>query len=170
MCTQLSPRLFRPKRYFGAFRRSELANLKWEDLEEDERGFTVTLKSSKTDQEGKGIIKILPYRSEIHFCPVRCIKRLEAISTSEYLFQGMSKSGKVINGQASVKAIERVIKKYLGNDHSAHSLRAGFITETAINRSKLNEIAKQTGHKHLSTLMEYIRPIDAWEGNAAHNA
>src|SRR5437764_9251370 len=40
--------------FAGAFRRSELVALNVEDLEESELGFKVTIRHSKTDQEGAG--------------------------------------------------------------------------------------------------------------------
>jgi site-specific recombinase XerD len=40
--------------FAGAFRRSELVALNLEDLEESELGFKVTIRHSKTDQEGAG--------------------------------------------------------------------------------------------------------------------
>src|SRR5215217_6875577 len=40
--------------FAGAFRRSELVALNYEDLEETEQGLKVTIRHSKTDQEGLG--------------------------------------------------------------------------------------------------------------------
>jgi integrase len=40
--------------FAGAFRRSELVALNVEDLEESELGYKVTIRHSKTDQEGAG--------------------------------------------------------------------------------------------------------------------
>jgi integrase len=40
--------------FAGAFRRSELVALDVADLEETEGGFRITIRKSKTDQEGEG--------------------------------------------------------------------------------------------------------------------
>jgi site-specific recombinase XerD len=46
--------------FAGAFRRSELAALTVADLEPNEAGLRVTVRRSKTDQEGKGqVVAIL---------------------------------------------------------------------------------------------------------------
>jgi hypothetical protein len=45
--------------FAGAFRRSELVALDVADIEETETGLLVTIRSSKTDQEGQGVISPL---------------------------------------------------------------------------------------------------------------
>ncbi|TXN49716.1 site-specific integrase, partial [Methylobacterium sp. WL2] len=47
--------------FAGAFRRSELVALDVEDLREDPEGLRVTVRRSKTDQEGRGIEKAIPH-------------------------------------------------------------------------------------------------------------
>jgi integrase len=54
--------------FAGAFRRSELVALNVDDLEETAEGMLVTLRRSKTDQEGLGRRVAIP-RGEIA-CPV----------------------------------------------------------------------------------------------------
>jgi len=47
--------------FSGAFRRSELVALDVSDLEETDDGFRITIRHSKTDQEGRGqVIAVLP--------------------------------------------------------------------------------------------------------------
>jgi integrase len=58
----------------GAYRRSELVSLDWNDVEEDADGLRVTLASSKTDQRGRGHLKGLPYGSNEPTCPVRALR------------------------------------------------------------------------------------------------
>ena len=160
--------------WFGAFRRSELAAMTWRDaggetLVKVEQGYTYKLRHSKTDQTGEGKIKILPYQSQVEICPVRALESLKEISQGDFVFMGMSKSGKILHDSMSDKAVERVVKKYFGPEAKAHGLRAGFITEAAVKGNSLPSIANQTGHKDLSTLRDYIREVDAWENNAALN-
>jgi integrase len=58
--------------FAGAFRRSELVALNIEDLEESELGFKVTIRHSKTDQEGAGQT-IAIVRGSVA-CPVVALK------------------------------------------------------------------------------------------------
>jgi site-specific recombinase XerD len=65
--------------FAGGFRRSELAALNVEDLEECGDGLRVLLRRSKTDQVGTGRIVGIPFGSDPLTCPVRAYKRwLEA--------------------------------------------------------------------------------------------
>jgi integrase len=60
--------------FAGAYRRSELVSLDWDDVEEDADGLRVTLGRSKTDQRGHGHLKGLPYGSNEPTCPVRALR------------------------------------------------------------------------------------------------
>lgn len=57
--------------FAGAFRRSELVALDVQDLAFDRNGLRVTLRRSKTDQEGQGAVTAIPYGSNPATCPVR---------------------------------------------------------------------------------------------------
>jgi integrase len=59
--------------FAGAYRRSELVSLDWDEIEEDTDGLRVTLGRSKTDQRGHGHLKGLPYGSNEPTCPVRAL-------------------------------------------------------------------------------------------------
>ena len=60
--------------FAGAFRRSELVGLDVEDCAFGKDGLTVTLRRSKTDQEGAGRKIGIPYGSNPETCPVRTIQ------------------------------------------------------------------------------------------------
>ena len=45
------------------------------------------------------------------------------------------------------------------SDVSAHSLRAGFVTEAAMVGMQASVIMGQTGHKSLEMVFRYIRPV-----------
>ena len=155
--------------WLGAFRSSELISLRWNDLKEDKKGFTALVRHSKTDQEGKGLYKIIPYKSEPFFCPVRALKAWREYSRGEYIFTGVTKGGGIAEKPIGRRIVGSVVKKHFGKEFSSHSLRAGFITSTALNRSTYSEIMAQTGHKDIRMIETYKRPLDAWEGNAALN-
>ena len=56
--------------FASAMRRSELVGLDLADLEQTERGLLVTLRRSKTDQEGKGQQRAILFGSKPELCPV----------------------------------------------------------------------------------------------------
>ena len=60
--------------FAGAFRRSELVALDVEDCAFGKDGLTVTLRRSKTDQDGAGRKIGIPYGSNPETCPVRTIQ------------------------------------------------------------------------------------------------
>jgi len=60
--------------FAGAFRRSELVGLDIEDCAFGKDGLTVTLRRSKTDQDGAGRTIGIPYGSNPETCPVRTIQ------------------------------------------------------------------------------------------------
>jgi integrase len=60
--------------FAGAFRRSELVSLDIEDCVFGKDGQTVTLRRSKTDQDGAGRKIGIPYGSNPETCPVRTIQ------------------------------------------------------------------------------------------------
>ena len=48
---------------------------------------------------------------------------------------------------------------------SGHSLRAGLATQAALNGHTVADIARQTGHRSLDTVLGYIRVATRFEGN-----
>ena len=59
----------------GGFRRTELISINHEDLEFVPEGLKITIRRSKTDQFGEGMIKGLPYFSNKVYCPVTNLKK-----------------------------------------------------------------------------------------------
>jgi len=57
--------------FCGAFRRSELVALDAADVAITRDGLVVTIRRSKTDQEGEGRKIGIPYASHVETCPVR---------------------------------------------------------------------------------------------------
>ena len=60
--------------FSGGFRRSELVNIYYEDLEFVAEGVKIFVKRSKTDQSGEGMTKAIPYFENQDFCPVIALK------------------------------------------------------------------------------------------------
>ena len=161
--------------FAGAFRRSELVGLTVGDVCFVDEGMILHLRRSKTDQEGEGFSKGLPYGENAATCPVRALRRwLEAANiTNGPLFRPIDRHGNIgtmaLHSQGVVRAVKRAAK-LIGldaDDLSGHSLRAGLATSAA--RAGVSErvIMAQTGHKDVRTVRRYIREGSLFRENAA---
>jgi integrase len=116
--------------FAGAFRRSELVALEVADIEETDTGLRVTIRRSKTDQEGAGTT-IAIVRGSIA-CPVAALRAwlTAAGITTGALFRSIRKGGKV-GERLSAQSVAEIVKiraQRVGLDPAAfagHSLRAG---------------------------------------------
>ena len=154
--------------FLGGFRRSELASLRWEQVRSDERGYTITLGKTKTDQTGeKALIKVFGKRSDPRLCPVRLLEQWQAINAGAYLLPSITKGGNLKDQPLSGRDINRIVKRHLGDAYSAHSLRSGFVTAARKRGATYDQIMRQTGHADVRTVRGYLRYSDAWSDNAA---
>src|SRR5260370_3637066 len=99
--------------FAGAFRRSELVGLDIEDCAFSKDGLTVTLRRSKTDQDGQGRKIGIPYRSNPETCPVRTIQDWIAQSSINAgpLFRSITRHGPRQAGRLSGIDVARIGKK-----------------------------------------------------------
>ncbi|WP_193354128.1 site-specific integrase [Candidatus Protochlamydia amoebophila] len=158
--------------FVGAFRRSELVSLTINDIKFVREGLQITLRKSKTDQEGKGRVIAIPYGSNILTCPVRALNDwLNCSKISEGpLFRPINRHGQIMDKALTSKSVALIIKR---NKHlekqkhsfSGHSLRAGFATTAAISGVPEHLMMKQTGHKSSDTIRRYIRLGNMWTEN-----
>ena len=162
----------------GGFRRSELATLALSDVERHEQGLLVTVRRSKGDQEGEGLIKGLAWgRSEVT-CPVRRWEAWQDAVGSRYVrqsedpaFLSINRGGGItdrpIHGQTVARAIKRLVALSGENpdEYSGHSLRSGFITAAVQAGARADRIMAQTGHKSYEVMARYIRQASVWEEN-----
>jgi len=148
--------------FSGGFRRSELVNIDYDDLEFVSEGVKIFIKRSKTDQSGEGMIKAIPYFDNKLFCPVLALKNW--IEHSEI------KSGKLFD--ISDKSISLIIKKYAylaglnPNNYGGHSLRSGFATSAAESGAEERNIMAMTGHKTTQMVRRYIQEANLFKNNA----
>src|ERR1043166_8111154 len=151
--------------FAGAFRRSELVSLDVADLDFSRDGLTVTLRRSKTDQEGQGRKVGVPYGANPETCPVRVLQswlELAGIANGP-VFRSINRHGQVQAGGLSPVDVARVVKKLAqraGLDpakFAGHSLRAGPATAAAISRAAERSIMNQTGHRSVQMVRRYIR-------------
>ena len=161
--------------FAGAFRRSELVALDASDLDFNRDGLTVTLRRSKTDQEGRGRRVGVPYGSNPHTCPVRTLQEwLERSDGIEGpVFRSISRHGAAQQGSLSPVDVARIVKKLakragLDSDkYSGHSLRAGHATSAAAAGASERSIMDQTGHRSVQMVRRYIREASLFRENSA---
>ena len=75
--------------FSGGFRRSELVEIEYDDVEFVSEGVKIFIKRSKTDQSGEGMIKAIPYFENKNFCPV--------VNLKKWIDYSIIKSGKIFN-------------------------------------------------------------------------
>ncbi len=161
--------------FAGAFRRSELVALDVADVVERPEGLAVTIRRSKTDQEGAGRTVGIPYGAHYESCPVRALRAwLAAASiTSGPLFQAIDRHGNLLPGRLSPQGVARAVKRAAvaaglnPTTYAGHSLRAGLATAAAEAGVSERAIMAQTGHKSLPMVRKYIRGGSLFRENAA---
>lgn len=83
------------------FRRSELTALNLDDVTETEDGLVLSLRRSKTDQEGQGSKVALPWGSHPETCPVRSYRTWKAAAglTAGAVFRGINNRGQLASAR-----------------------------------------------------------------------
>ena len=159
--------------FAAALRRSELAGLDVGDFELAPKGAIVTVRRSKTDQEGRGV-SIAIYRRAV-WCPVEAVRewltlRAErtatALAEDAPLFVGVFRDGSLrkggpVRGQRlgprTVDAIVKARCEAVGLvGYSAHSLRAGFCVSAREAGATEFAIRRTTRHRSQATLHRYF--------------
>lgn len=161
--------------FAGAFRRSELVSLDVADIQFTNDGVIAWIRRSKTDQEGQGTTKGIPYGSTPHTCPVRALRVwLDAAGmTDGPLFRPIDRHGNVRSRRLTDHSVAQIVKQGAAaaglnpKQFSGHSLRAGLATAAAQAGVSERVIMQQTGHKNLTVLRRYIREGSLFRENAA---
>jgi site-specific recombinase XerD len=161
--------------FAGGFRRSELVALDTADVEETADGLVVTIRRSKTDQDGQGRRIGLPYGSNPATCPVRALRAWgEASGIIEGpLFRPINRHGQLQDRRLTAQSVALVVKRVAeaaGLDparFSGHSLRSGLATSAAAAGVSERSIMNQTGHKSVVMVRKYIREGSLFRDNAA---
>ena len=148
--------------FSGGFRRSELVDIDFEDIDFVPEGVKIFVKRSKTDQSGEGMTKAIPYFDSENYCPVKTLKKWIEIND----FQ----EGRIFN--ISDKSVALIIKKYANHagldshKYAGHSLRSGFATSTAESGAEERSIMAMTGHKSTEMVRRYIKEANLFKNNA----
>jgi integrase len=96
----------------------------------------------------------------------------EAALAASPCFPPLTRGGQVLDKPVSTAAVTSVIRKRareagLSGRWGGRSLRAGFVTTAVELEIPLEEIARQTGHASIDTMVRYIRTQDPFHRNAA---
>lgn len=151
--------------FAGAFRRSELVNMRVEHIRRLQTGIEVELPRSKTDQQAESRQVHIPTASSERNCPVRALEIfLNAAGIADGpVFRSVDRHGN-IGEKLSAHAVALIVKESVGRAGgdmaatSAHSLRAGYVS-TAVDTLLPHQIMEVTGHRSMTTLTKYIRPV-----------
>ncbi|MBD1140717.1 site-specific integrase [Pelagibacterales bacterium SAG-MED39] len=150
--------------FAGGFRRSELVNICYDDIEFVTEGVKILIKRSKTDQSGEGTIKAIPYFDNNEFCPVLALKN--------YINAKSTKTENLRVFEISDKSVALIIKKYVkkagldSSKYAGHSLRSGFATTAAEFGAEERNIMAMTGHKTTQMVRRYIQEANLFKNNA----
>ena len=158
----------------GGFRRTELISIDYEDLDFVEEGVKITLRKSKTDQFGEGMIKGLPYFSNEKYCPVTSLKNWLTLSKTKTgpIFRRFAKGSILTSHRLTDQSVVLIIKDCLklagieNQNYSGHSLRSGFATVAAESGADERSIMAMTGHKTTQMVRRYIREANLFKNNA----
>ncbi|MGA8742255.1 MAG: site-specific integrase [Terracidiphilus sp.] len=161
--------------FAGAFRRSELAQILVSDLSFSKDGVVIDLRVSKTDQEGAGRKVGIPLVKNSSTCPVCALNAwLDAAKIAEGpVFRRVDRNGYPSLRGLHKDSIGKILKRAAAragmdvDPLGGHSLRAGCVTQAAMNGVREFVIMKQTGHKTVTTLRRYIRSGEIFRENAA---
>jgi integrase len=163
--------------WIGGFRASELVALRLEDIQREPEGLVIRVRRSKTDQVGEGAYKAVFRANRRELCPVDAL--------DGWLRQGKITEGHVFRAVRGIRVKGRLRREQMheivqvratnaglqprvtGTTFSAHSLRAGFVTQADLSGRSLGEIMAQTHHRDVQTVRGYLRARDALKVNAA---
>jgi site-specific recombinase XerD len=163
--------------FAGGFRRSEIVGLNAEDLEFKNKILRVTVRRSKTDQEGRGRIVVIFPGENPKTCPIAALRVwLEAADLKDEgadpIFRPVNRHSGVELNRLSDRAVDLIVKEAchaaeLTESYSAHSLRAGHVTESLARGARRAGVKRQTGHASDTMLDRYDRETDPAADNSS---
>lgn len=156
--------------FYGAFRRSEIASLRWDQLDTSRNeGITIHLNRSKADQIGQGKRVNVPARLADHdpINPLLLWRQCLGKKTGDYdgyIFRPLSPKKSIMKDQMTGHLVNEIVKRRvleaecpLAKDITAHSLRSGFATEAYNLGASLAQIMEHGRWKDIKTVMGYIQ-------------
>ena len=147
-------------------------------------GLIVHIPRSKADQEARGqTVTALKNEASPTYCPVRALSRWRRAASIEEgpLFRGVRRGGTVLPEAISYKTLNRLVQRACQEAglepegfssakkrrYSAHSLRAGHVTDASSHGAPDNVLMMQTRHADPKTLRKYDRPSQQLEESSS---
>lgn len=162
--------------YFGAFRRSELVGIKWEDITFVSEGMEILIPRSKTDQGGEGQTCAIPASEDITLCPVAALTEWRKRSGyhTGAVFCRVTLGGRTGNRAIKPHQVNLIIRSVARDSglpdvesYSSHSIRRGFATEASRKGAPFGSIMRHGRWRHEGTVLGYIDEGRRFEQNAA---
>lgn len=158
--------------FAAALRRSEIVGLDVEDLVHSPEGVMITIRRSKTDQEGRGHEVPVPRGSKLKVPAAIEDWTAAAQLNSGPLFVRIRKGDRLTGERLTGHAVAEIVKRWakaakLDPDQFAgHSLRAGFVTSALEAGADVFKAADQGRWRKLETVREYDRRAKAFKNHA----
>ncbi|WP_256926796.1 site-specific integrase [Sphingomonas sp. TZW2008] len=168
----------------AALRRSELVALTLGDIAIVAEGLRITIGRSKTDQAQEGAAIAVPEGSRIR-PKERLLGWIEAVKVREAgtdrsneawaampLFRRLTRQDTLTEDPMSDRAVARLVQaaaRKTGLDErkfAGHSLRAGFLTESAARGATIFKMQEVSRHKSVQVLSDYVRSASLFKDHA----
>ena len=155
-----------------AARRSELVALDVADLAWEDKGLRVTIRRSKTDQEGVGAVVAVPEGRRL--TPLLHLRAWLAFSgiAEGAVFRPLWKGGRLRDVRMSGHAVARIVQARAAaagldpTQYAGHSLRAGFVTAAARAGADIWKIQQVSRHESVQVLSGYVRDARLFDDHA----
>ena len=143
------------------------------DLDWGEQGVRITIRRSKTDQEGAGAVVAVPEGRVL--TPLAHLRAWLAASgiTAGSVFRPLWKGGQRVRETGlSGHAVARILQARVqpaGFDparYDGHSLRAGFVTAAARGGADVWKIQQISRHRSMQVLAGYVRDARLFDDHA----
>ncbi|RDE04366.1 integrase [Sphingomonas aracearum] len=156
----------------AALRRSELVALTLDDVELVAEGLRLSIGRSKTDQRQDGaeiaVLEGTGLRPRSHLLAWMAA----AGHQSGLLFRRLTRGDELTEDGMSDRAVARLVQtaaRKAGLDErqfAGHSLRAGFLTESAARGATIFKMQEVSRHKTVQILSEYVRSAERFKDHA----
>jgi len=156
----------------GALRVSELVALDLADVRETPRGVEITIRRGKTDQAGKGKVRLLMPQGRPLRDPVEAYGLWLRVRGDQPgpLFVGVGRDGALSETRLDESTARRVVIRRakaaaIDLPVTSHSMRSTFATIAHRRGKSLSQIADHGGWGSLQTVHDYIRQGNLWIDN-----
>ena len=135
-------------------------------------GLRVTIRRSKTEQEGQGQEIAIPRGYKLR--PVEAVQAWLAAAeiNSGPVFRDVKKGGRVQSAALSDRSVAAIVKQRAASiglspdSFAGHSLRAGYVTSAVESNAPLMKIVEQTRHKSVDMVRVYSRRVDLFRDHS----